>query len=218
MIIYKNSTRPITDNFNENELYSKSLDAPDSHYLDDNVIYALQTIRSFFNSPIRVTSTFRTSLGNSIAGGVSQSQHLISNAIDFQFINNNTDKIQSLQSEWNKKGTLYKTLRSHGINGIGFYTNFIHIDTRPNEKFITVDSNSNTYSKHLNTNPNDEFGTYQTWGTSLNQGFISNLFEYSHEDGYISIEKYKKLGFFFILILIFLYTSSLKKSNKYANG
>ena len=77
MIIYPNSNRQITDNFTESELYSKSADASTSHYLDDDVIFALQIIRTNYNLPIRVTSTYRTPTANTLVGGVKNSRHLI---------------------------------------------------------------------------------------------------------------------------------------------
>ena len=44
--IYKNGTRMVRDNFSEMELYSGSVNAPESHYLSDNVLDWLPTSSS----------------------------------------------------------------------------------------------------------------------------------------------------------------------------
>ena len=205
MIIYPNSNRQITDNFTEAELYSKSADATNSHFLDDNVIFGLQIIRTNYNIPIRVTSTYRTPTANTLVGGVSNSRHLISKAIDFQFINDNNDSIQRLQADWNARGNLYHSLRAIGINAIGFYTNFVHIDTRENEKDVYQDSEGkNLYYPILNTTTNDSYGSYQTWGTSLDKGIMPDLLQYSNEDGFIEVGQNKRLQFFFVLVLAYV--------------
>ncbi len=211
MQIHPNSNRQITDNFTEAELYSKSADASGSHFLDDNVIFGLQSIRSAYGIPIRVSSTYRTPLGNSLAGGVSQSQHLISKAIDFQFINNNTENIQRFQADWNARKSIYHTLRAFGINGIGFYTNFIHIDTRFNESdsYLNSEGISVPYST-LNTPSESAYGSYQTWGTSLNTSMLPTLLEYSKEDGFIELGESKKTQFFFVLIILLVLSKLFK--------
>lgn len=205
MQIHPNSNRQITDNFTEAELYSKSADASRSHFLDDNVIFSLQTIRTYYGVPIRVSSTYRTPLGNTIAGGVSRSQHLISKAIDFQFINDNSENIQRLQADWNARKDIYHSLRALGINGIGFYTNFVHIDTRFNESdsYLNSEGISVPYPT-LNTPSESAYGSYQTWGTSLNTSILPTLLEYSSEDGFIELGESKKNQFFFVLILLLL--------------
>ena len=198
MIINPSSNRQITDNFTEAELYSKSADASTSHYLDDDVIFALQIIRTNYNLPIRVTSTYRTPTANTLVGGVKNSRHLISKAIDFQFIGNNNDNIQRLQADWNARGELYNSLRAIGINAIGFYTNFVHIDTRENEKDVFIDTEGKTeFYPSLNTASNDSYGSYQTWGTALDKGIMPDLLQYSNEDGFIEVGQNKRLQFFF---------------------
>ena len=204
MIIYPNSKRQVTDNFTEAELYSKSADASTSHYLDDDVIFALQIIRTNYGLPIRVSSTYRTPLGNSLCGGVKNSRHLISKAIDFQFISNNNDNIKILQADWNSRGHLYNSLRAMGINAIGFYTNFVHIDTRENEKDAYKNAEGKTkFYPSLNTSTKDSYGSYQTWGTSLNKGLLPDFLQHSKEDGYIEVGQSKSVQFFFVLVLVY---------------
>jgi hypothetical protein len=211
MIIYPNSNRQITDNFTESELFSKSADVSTSHYLDDNTIFGLQSIRTYYNSPIRVTSTYRSPISNAMVGGVSNSRHLVSKAIDFQFINNNEDNIARLQADWNNRNEIYHLLRAWGINAIGFYTNFVHIDTRENEKDTYLDAEGiSHFYPVLNTPTSDSYGSYQTWGTSLDRGLLPDMLQYSDEDGFIEVGQNKRFRFFFILVLLYL----LKKCKK----
>lgn len=129
--ICKGSNRQITKNFTEDELHSKSLDAPKCHYLDTTTINALQVIRDWYNTPITVTSTLRTKTGNALVGGVSNSRHLApASAIDFVFSKNHDATMKKFYEDFKCKGPLHRKLRGMGINGIGIYKEFIHIDTR----------------------------------------------------------------------------------------
>lgn len=151
--ICKNGTKQITKDFSEKELYSKSLDAPQCHYLDDKTINALQAIRDWANTPIRVTSTLRTKAGNDLIGGVSNSRHLEpASAIDFQFIDNRDAVMQRFYEDFRCKGSLYRKLRSMGINGIGIYGTFIHIDTRSSSVKSFWDESAGKYGDTRVTN------------------------------------------------------------------
>tara|TARA_R100000406_G_scaffold38523_1_gene25599 strand:- start:1428 stop:2174 length:747 start_codon:yes stop_codon:yes gene_type:complete len=152
--ICKDGTRQITKNFNEKELYSKSLDAPECHFLDDRVINGLQIIRDHFNAPIRVTSTMRTPLGNDLVDGVDNSRHLPPNAraIDSQFIQNPDLYLQQFYDDFKCKGPLYRKLRANGINGIGIYKTFIHIDTRSTSQKSFWDDSAGKYGDVRVTN------------------------------------------------------------------
>jgi hypothetical protein len=132
MILYRNGKRNITKNFTEKELFSKSPDAPDSHELNELVINALQIIRDYYNEPVIVNSTYRTEKHNASIGGAKTSQHLIGTAIDGSF--KNTATLEKFYAEIESEGELYKLLRSAGVNGIGLYDNFFHIDVRPETK------------------------------------------------------------------------------------
>lgn len=129
--ICKNGNRQITKNFIEKEFYSKSVDAPECHYLDDNTIKAVQAVRDYYNVPIRITSTMRTAAGNAAVGGVSNSRHLDpAQATDFQFVENPNHYLSQFYNELKCKGPLYRKLRQIGINGMGIYGSFVHLDTR----------------------------------------------------------------------------------------
>lgn len=123
MYIYKNGNRQITTNFTEDEFFSKSYNAPVFHFLDDNLINAVQWLRSYLGQPIKINSTYRTKEDNP---GVTNSQHLTGKAIDFK-----TDNLQLIVNDIAEKGVIFQKLfNQFGIRGFGLYNNFIHIDTR----------------------------------------------------------------------------------------
>lgn len=129
---------PVTANFTQAELYTTVPNGPESHYLDDNVIIALQYIRDLSSNPIRVTSTYRTPAYNALIGGVSNSQHIQGRAIDFQWIDNNYEELVRFKSEFLKPNSeLKQNLYDIGLRGLGFYETFLHIDTRPQEDWTT---------------------------------------------------------------------------------
>ena len=135
IVINKGSDYQIKPNFKEKEFYSKCSYAPESHNLDYILPNAVQYLRDYFNTPIRITSTFRTTNCNFLAGGSSQSYHLVGKAIDFQFTENNKNILKQIYSDFAQRGEIYQGLNDLGINGFGFYNSFIHLDTRPDFTF-----------------------------------------------------------------------------------
>ena len=84
--------------------------------------------------PICITSTYRTQLGNTLIGSNEDSRHRTNEgAVDFQACNTaqNDELIGQLYAELRDQGEVYQTLRSLGINGFGYYDDFIHFDVRP---------------------------------------------------------------------------------------
>lgn len=128
MQIHKDSTAEILPHFQEKEFFSKSPYASNPHYLDDDVIKGIGIIREYFNSPMMITSTFRTPLHNSLIGGGSRSQHLVGRAIDFSF--EDPTAHDRYYTEISSEGPLFKKLREARISGFGLYDNFNHIDSR----------------------------------------------------------------------------------------
>lgn len=133
--ICKNDNSEISPNFLSNEFYSNSNDAPDCHTLDSQLIEALQLVRTTYNIPICITSTYRTQLANNLIGSSSNSQHRTpEGAVDFQACNRKDRRylIGQLYAEFKNKGDVYQALRTIGINGFGFYDTFNHFDVRAN--------------------------------------------------------------------------------------
>ena len=136
-MLVSNVNTPVTPNFTQAELYSKSPDAPSVHFLDDRAIEALQYIRELSNSPIRVTSTYRTPEFNPLIGGSSRSQHLAGKAIDFQWYSDNDAELKRLKGEFLKEGSLLReNLFQMGVRGFGFYETFVHLDVRDSQDWV----------------------------------------------------------------------------------
>jgi uncharacterized protein YcbK (DUF882 family) len=134
----RNRNIQLTENFLESELYSTDPNAPDSHYLDDRVVQALQYIRTLTGKPIRVTSTYRSPEYNALIGGSESSQHLYGRAIDFQWITNNEDELTRFHTELDSEGSqLKEDLYNIGVRGFGYYKTFVHIDTRLQSNWVT---------------------------------------------------------------------------------
>jgi len=141
-MIIRDKDIQVTANFNMKELYSTSFNAPAEHFLDDRVIQALQYIRSASGVPIKVTSTFRTKAHNSAIGGSVSSQHLVGNAIDFQFVNNNSAELTRLHTQMkDEDGPLRRALFDIGVRGFGYYKTFAHIDVRDKNRWVTWNDN-----------------------------------------------------------------------------
>ena len=132
--ICKGDNTQITENFTVSEFYSNSADAPNCHTLSNKLIQAVQLVRSVYDMPICITSTYRTQLGNALIGSNENSRHRTSEgAVDFQACNpaQNDQLIGQLYAELRDQGEVYQTLRSLGINGFGYYDDFVHFDVRP---------------------------------------------------------------------------------------
>ena len=177
MIITIGNTGEITENFNENEFYSTSPDAPNHHLLADNVIYGLQAIRTHYGLPIRVTSTYRTST-HSIAIGSNPitSQHRKGTAIDFEFIGDDDGSVyQQYIDDILNEGDLFQELNGvWQVNGFGIYDNFFHIDTRLNEL-----EGGDIYAHSTSNN-----GSYSKWDSRKKKSLLSFLDNFGGEDGF----------------------------------
>lgn len=224
--ITRNGTAMVRDNFSEQELYSNSWDAPDSHYLSDNTLDALQAIRDWSGQPMRVTSTYRTPAHNAASGGATNSQHLYGKAIDAQWVYNNAFWVEAFRNEMKCRGPLYDILQGLGINGLGFYDTFLHIDDR--ETFAAWDLSSNYDQYTMNTaffaqgvptecavfdptNPNevneDQSKKKRTWLQDLIAVFSSNT-----EDGVAAYRN--SLVYLWVTALIVLASTAIYISRK----
>ena len=134
MILTKGNKNKVSENFTENEFFSKSSDIGNTHYFDENLILAAQLLRTHFNTPMRVNSSYRTIKHNNSVGGAKSSQHLLGTAVDLSFINNE-NALLTVHQEILNKGALYDRLKQLGINGFGLYDTFVHLDTRRNNAF-----------------------------------------------------------------------------------
>ena len=203
MIIDKNTNRQLTANFYESEFYSKSFNAPSSHFLNENLVSAVQYIRTTYGVPIEITSSFRTTEHSLAIGSSLTSQHNTGEAIDFKFLaDNNTDIIQGFNKSIEDRDSMFLELQAFGINGFGIYDGFIHIDSRLNEQ-----SGGSTF------NHNSEYGSFAYWNNSKKKLWETpkliwdNMFS---NDGLFAI-KNDIIKFVFFLITPFILWNIIKK-------
>lgn len=136
--ITKGDQTYISANFTADELYSKSPDAPQSHYLSDTTIKGAQIIRDWVGEPVYINSSYRTAAHNAAVGGGTASQHLTGNALDLSFKTEAAKQI--VLDDFAQKGLLYQKLKFNGIRGFGLYDNFVHIDSRPTVDAVRWDN------------------------------------------------------------------------------
>jgi len=112
-------------NANPNSKAYKLNTFPPSH-LWPNIIDAIKTVdelRFRLNSPIKITSAYRTNEYNQTIGGAENSTHTKFSALDFTVFNGSTP--QNWAASLNQ-------LRDEGFftGGIGIYFNYLHVDGR----------------------------------------------------------------------------------------
>ena len=84
--------------------------------VNEAALDALQATRTAIGKPFYITSGYRSPEHNAAVGGAKNSFHLRGMAFDVR--TGNLDRTE-----------LVRVARQNGFNGIGYYTNFIHIDT-----------------------------------------------------------------------------------------
>ena len=141
--IHRGSSKLLTPHFRESEFFCQSIDfKKEYHLLDRSLIMAAEIIREFVNAPVLISSSFRTVLGNKVCGGAPDSFHLKGMALDLRC----PLKQDLISANLTRRGFLYHSLRSVGINGFGISERFLHIDTRS-----------------FGYTPDAEFGSYAVW-------------------------------------------------------
>lgn len=92
----------------------------------------LDILRSEYDNPIYINSTYRSPEYNQAVGGKTKSLHLVFNAIDWT-VKDKKDlkRLYDLLNEWDKEDDKFTFLpKKRGNMGIGLYKTFIHLDTR----------------------------------------------------------------------------------------
>ena len=122
----------LTENFETSEFFSACTEFPyEFHFLDEKLVSAIQIIRSYYDQPIQIISSYRHHDCNQEAGGASLSRHMQAQALDFRFVGAGwkhcyDDFIRDVKMQ----GCLFQTLVNNGIGGFGAYRTSFHIDTR----------------------------------------------------------------------------------------
>lgn len=158
----------LTTNFKVKEILSKCpLSSDHGHFISLNTVNALQYIRTKYECPIRVTSSYRDVNCNKSAGptgGAEVSQHLFRNALDWKFTGPKAAAAQRAYfQDIMRKGPTLQSLLVLGIRGFGSYTHdnmLNHIDSRSGIAW-------NTWYKTTG---------YMTWGKYKGAFSISNEF------------------------------------------
>jgi hypothetical protein len=148
--IHRGSDRILTPHFRESEFFCKSLDFKrDYHLLERSLVMAAEIVREFAGAPVLISSSFRTPDGNKASGGAPDSFHLRGMAIDLRCpsdLRAGPIKQELINENLFRRGFLYHSLRSAGINGFGISKRFLHLDTRS-----------------FGYTPDAEFGSYSLW-------------------------------------------------------
>lgn len=117
---YKKGTKnQITKNFSSTE-FDCSCKREDCKVtlIDIDHVNLLQKVRDELKAPIHINSAFRCKEHNKEVGGASQSRHTVSDATDIIIQGMTPDQVADYFDKL-------------GVNGLGRYTTFTHIDSRP---------------------------------------------------------------------------------------
>lgn len=128
----ENTPTAISDNFQSSEFFSACIDFNDEfHFLDERLIVGIQAIRSHYNQPIKIISSYRHYDCNLAAGGATYSRHKDAKALDWMFVGRNArSKYYEFTDDVVNRTGIFPTLLEMGIRGFGSYNNSFHIDTR----------------------------------------------------------------------------------------
>ena len=115
----------LTPNFHSDEFLHTGItwdDVPTSAKAQiERVAERLQVVRDILNTPIKVTSGYRTPAHNLKVGGERNSYHVKGMAADIVVPGVPASRVQSLLKHWN--------------GGLGSYTHFTHIDIGPKRRW-----------------------------------------------------------------------------------
>jgi uncharacterized protein YcbK (DUF882 family) len=118
MAIYtKNSIVKLSKNFKSTEFDCKGKGCCKATKIDRKLVICLQQIRNHFGKAVIINSGYRCKAHNKAAGGVSSSQHLLGKADDIVVRGVDPREVA-------------KFAESIGVNGVGRYKTFTHVDVR----------------------------------------------------------------------------------------
>lgn len=118
MTFDKTANSQITTHFNSTEFICKCKNKScATTEIDPALVTTLQRIRDHFGTEVTINSAYRCKKHNAAVGGAKDSFHMQGRAADI--------KVSGV-----KPKTVAQYAESIGVNGIGLYDNFVHVDTR----------------------------------------------------------------------------------------
>lgn len=112
----KEGAKKIRPNFRVREFKSDG----DAVFVSDELLDVLQDLRDHVKMPVNITSGFRSSVHNARVGGAKYSQHMYGFGVDLNV------------TGWSAKSVFeYLDATYSDKYGIGLYSNYVHIDVRP---------------------------------------------------------------------------------------
>lgn len=128
------SNKNATLNFKQSELYTRCAypNYTGGIFLSTKTIAGLQYIRTKYNCPIKVNSSYRHLQCNKDAGGAQYSMHVFGNGLDFRFTGANAKTATAQYIKDIKTNSIaLQMLLNIGIRGFGSYpSGAFHIDSR----------------------------------------------------------------------------------------
>lgn len=114
----QNGTVYLSKNFRVREF--RCQDGTDPIFVDLELVDILQKVRDHFGKAVTITSAFRTASHNKSVNGATYSQHLYGRAADI--------KVSGVSP---KDVAAYIETLLPNRGGIGVYSTWVHVDTRP---------------------------------------------------------------------------------------
>lgn len=114
----KSGNLKVSNNFRVREFACN--DGTDPVFICQTLVFIVQKVRDHFKKPVYINSGYRTPAYNAKVGGATLSQHLYGRAAD-------------ITVEGVKPQEVYDYLCAlmPESGGIGLYSTFVHVDTRP---------------------------------------------------------------------------------------
>jgi len=92
---------------------------------------AFERVRELYGAPLAVDSAFRTTAYNRSIGGAKDSQHIQGRALDLRPLKPGRLALEALIS------AARRAVGEGLVRGIGIYSGFVHIDTRPGSRVFS---------------------------------------------------------------------------------
>jgi zinc D-Ala-D-Ala carboxypeptidase len=116
----------LSEHFNRAEFFVDEPDpGPSVAQIDPELVTKLEQLRALLDTPIKITSGWRSHSHNQAVQGASDSQHLIGKAADIYW--------EGFDPNAGRKYAM-----EVGFTGIGVYTAHLHVDTRDTLPYLWV--------------------------------------------------------------------------------